>query len=127
MGEYVGKVKELRGGSFNVAGTASFENGDGLCFVNDRHELEGFRINKAIGNRLYPLKMPADLKPGVALYRNNDVAFSRLLSGVTAERRLPVKMKCRRFRASCCKRRDGGRGSLGNNVCASGGPSAATR
>ncbi|WP_276817004.1 peptidase U32 family protein [Segatella maculosa] len=93
MGEYVGKVKELRGGSFNVAGTASFENGDGLCFVNDRHELEGFRINKAVGNRLYPLKMPADLKPGVALYRNNDVAFSRLLSGVTAERRLPVKMK----------------------------------
>lgn len=95
MGEYVGKVKELRGGSFNVAGTASFENGDGLCFVNDRHELEGFRINKAVGNRLYPLKMPADLKPGVALYRNNDVAFSRLLSGTTAERRLPVKMKFR--------------------------------
>ena len=95
MGEYVGKVKELRGGSFNVAGTASFENGDGLCFVNDRHELEGFRINKAVGNRLYPLKMPADLKPGVALYRNNDVAFSRLLSGVTAERRLPIKMKFR--------------------------------
>ena len=95
MGEYVGKVKELRGGSFNVAGTASFENGDGLCFVNDRHELEGFRINKAVGNRLYPLKMPADLKPGVVLYRNNDVAFSRLLSGVTAERRLPVKMKFR--------------------------------
>ena len=95
MGEYVGKVKELRGGSFNVAGTASFENGDGLCFVNDRHELEGFRINKAVGNRLYPLKMPADLKPGVALYRNNDAAFSRLLSGTTAERRLPVKMKFR--------------------------------
>ena len=95
MGEYVGKVKEFRGGSFNVAGTASFENGDGLCFVNDRHELEGFRINKAVGNRLYPLKMPADLKPGVALYRNNDVAFSRLLSGTTAERRLPVKMKFR--------------------------------
>ena len=95
MGEYVGKVKELRGGSFNVAGTASFENGDGLCFVNDRHELEGFRINKAVGNRLYPLKMPADLKPGVALYRNNDVAFSWLLSGITAERRLPVKMKFR--------------------------------
>ena len=93
MGEYVGKVKELRDGSFNVAGTASFENGDGLCFVNDRHELEGFRINKAVGNRLYPLKMPADLKPGVALYRNSDVAFSRLLSGATAERRLPIKMK----------------------------------
>ena len=32
MGEYVGYVKEIRRGSFNVAGTAIFANGDGLCF-----------------------------------------------------------------------------------------------
>ena len=32
LGEYVGKVKEIRRDSFNVAGTASFANGDGLCF-----------------------------------------------------------------------------------------------
>ena len=92
MGEYVGKVKEIRGNSFNVAGTATFENGDGLCFINEEHELEGFRINKAVGNRLFPLKMPACLKPGMGLYRNNDVAFSHLLSGVTARRKLQVEM-----------------------------------
>lgn len=92
MGEYVGKVKEVRGNSFNVAGTATFENGDGLCFINEEHELEGFRINKAVGNRLFPLKMPARLKPGMGLYRNNDVAFSHLLSGVTARRKLQVDM-----------------------------------
>ena len=92
MGEYVGKVKEIRGNSFNVAGTATFENGDGLCFINEEHELEGFRINKAVGNRLFPLKMPARLKPGMELYRNNDVAFFHLLSGVTARRKLQVEM-----------------------------------
>ena len=92
MGEYVGKVKEIRGNSFNVAGTAKFENGDGLCFINEEHELEGFRINKAVGNRLFPLKMPARLKPGMGLYRNNDVAFSHLLSNVTAKRKLQIKM-----------------------------------
>ncbi len=32
LGEFVGTVKELRGDSFNVAGVASFANGDGLCF-----------------------------------------------------------------------------------------------
>ena len=32
LGEYVGKVKEIRRDSFNVAGTAAFANGDGLCF-----------------------------------------------------------------------------------------------
>ena len=62
IGEYVGKVKEIRGGSFNVAGTASFANGDGLCFFYEErasspvgsqaghsaprrnYVLEGFRV-----------------------------------------------------------------------------------
>ena len=41
LGEYVGKVKEIRGNSFNVAGLAAFANGDGLCFINAQRELEG--------------------------------------------------------------------------------------
>lgn len=93
MGEYVGKVKEIRGNSFNVAGMASFANGDGLCFINDNRELEGFRVNRAEGNRLFPQSMPRNLRPGTALYRNNDEAFEKLLSGTTAERRLPVTMQ----------------------------------
>lgn len=90
IGEYVGKVKEIRGNSFNVAGTAAFMNGDGLCFLNHERELEGFRVNRAEGNRLFPLKMPKALRPGMALYRNNDVAFSKLLAGDTAHRTLPL-------------------------------------
>lgn len=93
MGEYVGKVKELRRDSFNVAGTASFANGDGLCFFNDEGELEGFRVNRAEGNRLYPLQMPASLRSGVALYRNNDQQFSRILSRPSAERRIPIQLQ----------------------------------
>jgi Collagenase and related proteases len=92
MGEYVGKVKEISSNSFNVAGTAMFANGDGLCFLNAEHELEGFRVNKAVGNRLFPFKMPEHLKPGIVLYRNNDVAFDKLLSGDTAERKIAIKM-----------------------------------
>ena len=92
LGEYVGRVKELREHSFNVSSTASFANGDGLCFFNAMHELEGFRVNRAEGNRLYPLRMPTGLKPGTALYRNNDVAFERLLGGETAQRKVAVRM-----------------------------------
>lgn len=92
LGEYVGKVKEIRRGSFNVAGTANFANGDGLCFINDEHELEGFRINRAEGNRLFPLRMPDNLRPGAALYRNRDEAFSKLLKGKTAERKIPITL-----------------------------------
>ena len=91
IGEYVGKVKEIRGkNSFNVATVASFANGDGLCFINDERELEGFRVNKVEGNRLYPFRMPEHLRPGMPLYRNNDQAFETLLSRKTAERRIPV-------------------------------------
>lgn len=92
IGEFVGKVKEIRGNSFNVASIASFTNGDGLCFINDEHELEGFRVNRAQGNRLYPLKMPANLRPGMGLYRNNDQAFEKILAGKTAERKIPIKI-----------------------------------
>ena len=92
IGEFVGKVKEIRGNSFNVASIASFTNGDGLCFINDEHELEGFRVNRAQGNRLFPLKMPANLRPGTGLYRNNDQAFEKILAGKTAERKIPIKI-----------------------------------
>jgi len=95
MGEFVGTVKELRGNSFNVAGVASFSNGDGLCFVNSNRELEGFRVNRVEGNRLFPLKMPAGLRPGLRLYRNNDQEMERLLSKPSAERKIPVKMSIR--------------------------------
>ena len=91
MGEYVGYVKEIRRGSFNVAGTAMFANGDGLCFFNRQKKLEGFRVNRVENNRLYPLTMPKNLEPGMALYRNNDIEFERVMQGKTATRKLQVR------------------------------------
>ena len=90
MGEYVGTVKELRRDSFNVAGTAAFANGDGLCFINRDGELEGFRVNRAEGNRLFPQQMPKNLRPGLALYRNNDMEFERQLARQSSVRKIPM-------------------------------------
>ena len=95
MGAYVGIVKEIRGLSFNVAGVASFTNGDGLCFLNEARQLVGFRANKVEGNRIYPYRMPQGLKPGIRLYRNNDQEFDRLMSKTSAERRIPIRMALR--------------------------------
>lgn len=91
-GEFVGRVKETRGAWLTVAGVAPFANGDGLCFVNTEGRLEGFRVNRAENNRLFPLKMPAGLRPGTALYRNNDQAFERMLSGESSVRKVPLSM-----------------------------------
>ena len=94
IGEYVGTVKELRGDSFNVAGVASFANGDGLCFLS-RSELVGFRANRVQGNRIWPYRMPQGLRPGIRLYRNNDQEFERLLSKPSAERKIPIRLALR--------------------------------
>ena len=95
MGVFVGSVKEIRHDSFNVAGVASFTNGDGLCFLDDNRQLVGFRANKVVGNRIYPYRMPQGLKPGVRLYRNNDQEFDRLMSKPSAERRIPIRLSLR--------------------------------
>lgn len=99
IGEHVGKVKEIRNAghsncSFNVAGTATFANGDGLCFINATGNLEGFRVNKVEDNRLFPLKMPKSLKPGTMLYRNSDMTFEKeIMRANSAKRTIPVIMK----------------------------------
>lgn len=108
LGEYVGKVKEIRSPWFSVAGLANFANGDGLCFVNARRELEGFRVNKVERNKLFPHRMPSGLRPGLALYRNNDQDFERVLSRRSSSRRIPVALafdtidSCLRLAARVC-------------------------
>lgn len=92
-GTYVGTVKELFRDGLTVAGTASYANGDGLCFFNGDRELEGFRVNRAEGNRLFVLRMPAHLRKGMPVYRNHDEAFDRQLEGQTAIRKVPVRLK----------------------------------
>ena len=95
VGEFVGRVKEIRNDSFNVAGTASFANGDGLCFLNSDRQFEGFRANRVAGNRIFPFKMPAGLRPGMALYRNNDQEFERILSKPSSTRKIAISIALR--------------------------------
>ena len=95
IGEFVGTVKELRNDSFNVAGVASFANGDGLCFYDEDRQLEGFRANRVVGNRIFPYRMPKGLRPGTRLYRNNDQEFERLLSMPSATRKIPIRLTLR--------------------------------
>lgn len=95
IGQRVGTVKQLRRDSFSVAGTASFANGDGLCFFRSDRQLVGFRVNRVEGNRLYPQHMPQGLHPGLPLYRSSDQAMERLLSRPSAERKVNVTMYLR--------------------------------
>ena len=90
MGEEVGTVKEIHQNCFTVAGLKPFANGDGLCFVDPKGKLFGFRLNKVENGRLYPLEMPHNLMPKTRLYRNYDKRFEDALQHESAERYIPV-------------------------------------
>ncbi len=92
VGFPVGKVKDRAKYWFSVATSEAFANGDGLCFVDEKKRMQGFRINKVEGNRLIPQVIPEDLKKGTMLFRNHDEAFTKLLQGKTAERKLEMTM-----------------------------------
>lgn len=91
-GEFVGTVKEMRGASFTVAGLSAFANGDGLCFMDTDGHLQGFRVNRAENNRLFPLHMPPGLHAGVKLYRNYNAAFERTIGKARCARKIGISM-----------------------------------
>ena len=89
LGEEMGTVKEIRGNYLTVAGVKSFNNGDGVCYLDENGKLQGFRINRVENNKLFPQEMPR-IKPRTLLYRNFDQEFDRQMQRKSAERKLSV-------------------------------------
>jgi putative protease len=92
VGEPVGHVKTLGRGYIAVSSATTFHNGDGLCFIDEQGQLQGFRVNRVEGTHLYPKEMPRGLRPRMPLFRNYDMEFERLLSRPSAERRVPINI-----------------------------------
>lgn len=92
LGEEMGTMKEARGNYLTVAGLKSFNNGDGVCYIDEQGRLQGFRINRVEGNKLYPQEMPR-IKPRTMLYRNFDQEFEKILARKSSERRIAVSVR----------------------------------
>ncbi|MDR0737622.1 MAG: DUF3656 domain-containing protein, partial [Prevotellaceae bacterium] len=92
IGERIGTVKEVKGNSFTIAGLKPVHNGDGIAFFNSLGELEGFRVNRAETNRIFPQRMPV-LKSKIQLYRNFDQDFENMLARPSAERKIGVSVE----------------------------------
>lgn len=91
LGEEMGTMKEARGNYLTVAGLKSFNNGDGVCYIDEQGKLQGFRINRVDGNKLYPQEMPR-IKPRTVLYRNFDQEFEKVLARKSSERKIAVSV-----------------------------------
>jgi putative protease len=92
VGEPLGHVTRVAAEWFEVDSALPLHNGDGLSYYDADQELAGLRISRAEGRRLYPLTMPEGLVVGLAVYRNRDQEFERLLEKKSADRRIAVSL-----------------------------------
>ncbi len=90
VGELIGEVTALGDGWMTVNSDQAFHNGDGVCFHDAHGEVQGMRINRVEGKKLYPAEMPEDLCEGVSLFRNRDQSFERALEKDSADRRVAL-------------------------------------
>ena len=97
VGELIGEVAAIGDGWITVNGDQDFHNGDGVCFHDAHGDVQGMRINRVEGGKLYPAEMPVELAEGVTLFRNRDQEFERALEKDSADRRVTL---CARFTES---------------------------
>jgi putative protease len=90
LGEEMGYVKEIRGNFIIVAGVKPFNNGDGICYLDERGKLKGLRINRVENNKLFPAGDMPRIKTRTVLYRNSDQEFEKMMARKSAERKLGV-------------------------------------
>lgn len=91
IGEYVGTVRSADKNTLVLNTKLSINNGDGLCFI-DRNGLNGFRVNRAEGNTIFPAQMP-NINLGTKVYRNYNHDFETRLTKKTAERKIKVTVE----------------------------------
>ena len=92
LGQPAGSVLKTTPNTLTTDSLLTFAPGDGFVYLRADGACGGFGINRAEGPRLFPARMP-DVRAGDRLYRNQDAAFLRTLSGRSAERKIRVDFR----------------------------------
>lgn len=93
IGEPIGNIKEITNKYFTISTNIQLNNGDGLCFINTKDELQGLRINKIEGDKIYLLDQNVQLRKGMFVYRNFDQEFDKILKRPTSERKVEINIE----------------------------------
>ena len=88
VGEQVGHVAKVSGGSFTLSGEAELAPGDGICFISPRG-VAGTNVNAVEGRRITPNRMDG-IVAGAAVYRNSDRLFNLRLERSRTRRVIPA-------------------------------------
>jgi len=107
MGEHIGEIKKIDGKRLTVKlkEGITLHNGDGLCFLDENNELQGFNVNGVEGDTILSsaaLSFRAQRRDtprvsaaseGIALYRNFDIIWQRSVDASNGNRKLTIKLQ----------------------------------
>ena len=98
MGEYIGEIKKIDGKRLTVRlkEGITLHNGDGLCFLDENNELQGFNVNGVDNDSILSsasLSFRAPQARGTSLYRNYDIQWQRSVDASTGNRKLPINLE----------------------------------
>ncbi|RLB91010.1 MAG: U32 family peptidase [Deltaproteobacteria bacterium] len=96
LGEKIGLVDRIDTGYLTLKTSHDIQNGDGLCYMDQRGRLQGFQVNSTDQGKIYTsgrlnLKK-SPLFPGALIYRNHDHLFLKKLGGASAQRRIGLDL-----------------------------------
>ena len=92
MGEPLGRVYEVKNGSFKLQGAQKLNPGDGISFFDKNGVLAGSLINGVIDARVKAENLKG-IENGTAIYRNFDREFIRLVGREGPQRKLGVTLE----------------------------------
>jgi putative protease len=98
-GEYLEKISKIERQYFEIENkNIQFQNGDGLCFLNNDGVFTGLNINKidvstssTTGTKLFPNQFNG-LSVGTDIYRNFDAAFEKQLKNDSSIRQMNLEI-----------------------------------
>ena len=98
MGEHIGEIKKIDGKRLTVKlkEGITLHNGDGLCFLDENNELQGFNVNGFENGTILssaPLSFRAPQARGTSLCRNYDIQWQRSVDASSGNRKLPIKLE----------------------------------
>ena len=93
MGEHIGEIKKIDGKRLTVKlkDGITLHNGDGLCFLDENNELQGFNVNGVDGNVVLASNVLSSFR--TSLYRNFDIVWQKSVDASTGNRKLPIKLE----------------------------------
>lgn len=90
-GEKIGKVVAVEKERFRIGNSHDIANGDGLCFFDRNHRLQGLKVNQCIDGYVYPQSMNG-LYAGSTIFRNYNHQFSSIFKKESARRLISADM-----------------------------------